>query len=531
MSIPAAWLNVNGSYGLNVAETPDYPGLADLLHEMDRLGVAQAVAWNKSAVPHAPGGNRRLLDALAACPGARDRIIPAFAVAPAMCYERGAMDELVRAVRDGGIRVLRALPKTLFYDLRNLDSVLEPLVPYKPAVLLSVNEWDGPAALLELAAHFPALTFILTDAMWQHLDAVFACLRRRPNIWTDTSWIHVQGALDLLVRTFGPERVVFGMGPRSHAGAAMAGLARSGLDPAALAAVAYGTMARRLGLKDPPPAGGPAGKGPDAYWTRLLRGERIGPPLLDAHAHLGASSRWILEESDIARTVRQLLERMDRLGVEQTIVFPGSNPLADDVVAGNAALESVTHPHHDRLKGMVSFHPAYAGALAARLDDWFARDFFVGFKILCSYWNVPIEDSVFIPAWDYASRHRLPILIHTWGGSYDSPGRVAAVAQRYPEAMFLLGHSGGNDAGRAEAEAAARELDNVYLEWCGSFCSARRWEDTIRAVGPRKIVFGTDSVYHNIDWELGRLLSLDVEDETLNPILGETMRGILRRRR
>lgn len=34
------WLNANGAIGLNVAETPDYPQIADLLYDMDRLGIA-----------------------------------------------------------------------------------------------------------------------------------------------------------------------------------------------------------------------------------------------------------------------------------------------------------------------------------------------------------------------------------------------------------------------------------------------------------------------------------------------------------
>ena len=54
------WLNANGAIGLNVAETHDYPGISDLLYDMDRLGIAQAVVWNKSAIPHARGGNHRL---------------------------------------------------------------------------------------------------------------------------------------------------------------------------------------------------------------------------------------------------------------------------------------------------------------------------------------------------------------------------------------------------------------------------------------------------------------------------------------
>ena len=133
--------------------------------------------------------------------------------------------------------------------------------------------------------------------------------------------------------------------------------------------------------------------------------------------------------------------------------------------------------------------------------------------------------------WEYANRRRLPILIHTWGGGYDSPALLKDIARKYPEASFLLGHTGGSDTGRAEAEALALENPNVYLEWCGSFCSSTLWEDTLKKVNPRQVVFGTDAVAHGIPWELGRLLSLDVPDKILVPILGANMRRILARRK
>lgn len=522
-------LNANGAIGLNVAETPDYRGIPDILREMDRLGIAQALVWNKSAIPHARGGNRRLLDALQADPAARDRIIPSLVVAPAMLYERGAMDDLVCALRETGLRALRALPRSLGYDLSCLEPLLERVAEFKPVLLVSANE--GLGGVLGLAERFPGMPIVVTSAMWPQMGWMFDAMRRRANIYAETSWIHSQGTVELLVREFGVSRVIFGMGPRSHAGAAIAGLARSGLAPAAIRRVARGNMAELLGFPPCDIRMRPAGKAPDSMWSRLLRGERLGIPLIDAHSHLGPSSRWIIEEGDTPRMMEQMLERMDRIGVEKNIVSLGSNPLADDVVKGNEFLEAVTGPHHGRLKGMISFHPAYAAALSAKLDEFFARDFFVGFKILCSYWNVPVTDPAFTPAWEYADRHRLPVLLHTWGGSYDAPRLLAGIARRYPEAIFILGHSGGDDAGRREAEALALENENVVLEWCGSFCSSRLWEDTIKTVGNRRIVFGTDAVFHSIDWELGRLLSLDVSDEALTPILGDNMRAILARRR
>jgi predicted TIM-barrel fold metal-dependent hydrolase len=76
----------------------------------------------------------------------------------------------------------------------------------------------------------------------------------------------------------------------------------------------------------------------------------------------------------------------------------------------------------------------------------------------------------------------------------------------------------------------ALEFPNVFLETCGSFCTTRRWEDTLKSVPVSQVVYGTDAAAHDIHWELGRILSLDVSEEVLVPILGQNMRRILARR-
>ena len=118
-----------------------------------------------------------------------------------------------------------------------------------------------------------------------------------------------------------------------------------------------------------------------------------------------------------------------------------------------------------------------------------------------------------------------------WDGRWDSPAMLKEVVKEYPHAIFLLGHSGGGDAGRAEAEELAAGNDNVYLEWCGSFCSSVPWEKTLAKVGSDKVVYGSDAYAHGMAWELGRLLSLDLPDKGIRPILGANMRRILAMRR
>ena len=166
-----------------------------------------------------------------------------------------------------------------------------------------------------------------------------------------------------------------------------------------------------------------------------------------------------------------------------------------------------------------------------RFDSFFSRPFFVGFKTLCDYWQVPVTDDRFHVMYQYAHDRRLPILIHTWDGPWDSPALLKDIVKQYPDAFFLLGHAGGGDGGRRQAVELARENPNVFLEFCGSFCSRIPWEQTFREVGPDQIVFGTDTTGHDAGWELGRYLSRDLPASMIRPALGANMRRILAARR
>ena len=46
------------------------------------------------------------------------------------------------------------------------------------------------------------------------------------------------------------------------------------------------------------------------------------------------------------------------------------------------------------------------------------------------------------------------------------------------------------------------------------------WKHTLEHVDYKRVLYGTDACLHDIGWEMGRLLSEDIEDEKLDAILG-----------
>jgi len=294
--------------------------------------------------------------------------------------------------------------------------------------------------------------------------------------------------------------------------------------------VAHDNLTRLLGLNNLAPTGITPLSQPRAdkpLWNAYLRGEKLTIDVVDAHGHPTALSRWLREDSDPDAHAARVLGQMDRIGVD-LMCMADVRALFGDATAALDDSEARLSAFPGRFVGYVGFNPFQAERVTARFDDYFSRDYYVGFKLLNDYWGVPITDERFTPMWQYAHAHRLPILMHTWIGPNNDPAMLTEIAPEYSEASFILGHSGGTN--HRSAIALARDNPNVYLEWCGSFCSVQRWEEIIPQVGTDRVLFGSDAVPHSLDWELSRLLSLDLPDEQLVPMLGGNMRKILARR-
>lgn len=525
-----------GGIGCGARETPQYFKPADLLAHMDRLGVTHSLVYHAAARDHdTTRGNQRLLRELAECPEAHGRLFPALAVSPTQYWERGGIEALQAAMKTSATRALWAFPAALRYRIHQLEPVLEAVASLEPFVMVDIREVGDVEDIVRLAEAFPRMPIVCTQGMWGHLIPLMDLARRKPNIFIETSWLHVWGTIRDLTRHFGVERVVFGLGPKAHQGAAIAGLAHAQISEPERQAIAYDNLARLMGLPPSPPLAQPAparevSPPRGGYWADFLRGAPVSDGIIDAHGHLGAVHTWALAEHDIDEQIRQILPRMDRLGIA-TMVISGLDALFSDPVEGNRLLADHLRPHGERFKAYCTFNPIYADRLVPQMERFLADPVFVGFKLLCDYWAVPVTDARLTPMWEYAHAHRLPILLHTWEGPYNSPRLLTDIVARYSEAIFLLGHSGGGNAGRAEAEQLANANPNVYLEWCGSFCCSTPWEETLARVHSRQVVFGTDGVCHDLSWELGRLLSLNVPDATIKPILSDNMRRVLALRR
>lgn len=543
------YINLNGKYGLGAYERPDFATLSDLLKHMDRLGIWQTVVWHSNARDlHPVFGNRFLLEDMKNTPGAIERVIPAMAVNPSMLVAQGEMEWLEECMSDAIAPCLIIFPKTNRYRIMEYDRLLERLRKYKPIVLMDVAELVGSGNpeehaedmedLIRLAHEFPEMSFVIKQVMWWQYSKMFRVLSKTNNIYMDTSWLHTRDAIRLVCEHIGSGRLLFGVGFKSHGGAALAGLSYADICQEEKDAIASDNFIALI--KDP------AQKARilqnrrevqhqihNSYWDDFMAEKGVRDTLvIDAHSHIGPFNRsWYLAEHEIEGQIGQLERDMKRLGIKKIISQP-ETALFGQPIEGNRMVEREIKELNTSFRGNLFFNPHYSSEYTEELlDDFFRGGYFCGFKLLPEYLGVDIADERYRLALEYANKHRQHILFHTWEGKYGTALQVAKVAVSYPEATFLLGHTGGGTVGRRQCEEIAQDscYDNCVFEFSGSFTTEICWEETLKKIDYRRVVFGTDTIVHDMAWEMGRLLSLDIPKEWLRAILGENMQRILDR--
>jgi predicted TIM-barrel fold metal-dependent hydrolase len=536
------YFNVNGGIGVGCYKNSDYRTAADLLAEMDRLGITQSLAYHVEASDvHPSVGNESILREIRETSGAAGRIFPVFSVSPNMTFVRHEMAQVEDCLARGDVGFLELFPITHRYRLLEIERVLHCFYRYRPVVMIGIGEMNQSIEMPDLATlanKFPEMKFVVKKFMWGQMSCVVDVMYRAENVYADISWLHSRDAIRMMCEQFSYKRLLFGLGFKSHGGAALSALLYAEISQQARDAIAYDNLlslvdnvflrecmyASRARLEP---------KVRNSYWKPFINVQPLPSPVIDAHAHLGpAGGGWYMPSNRLEDHVDILLKDCRQFGLEMTI-NSSVHALNGDSAANNLAVEKTVGNHKNKIKGYLALNPKYAGDFTeAIIDDFFSRDYFVGMKFLPAYHKTVTQAPEYAAFLRYANKHRLPVLIHTWEGNWGTAKEAAETARKYPDAVIIFGHTGGGSQGRRECEEIAQSpgYDNCVFDFCGSFCTDIEWPDTLKKIDYRRVVFGSDSYIHELAWELGRLLSLDIPDEVLKAILADNMRRILNRR-
>ncbi len=230
-------------------------------------------------------------------------------------------------------------------------------------------------------------------------------------------------------------------------------------------------------------------------------------PVYDMHAHMGPFNGIYMPRNDPASMVHSA----EHAGVKLVVFSHHAALLCPDI--GNAASIEAVRRFPERLRAYCLINPNYPEIIRRDLETYDQyQDVYIGLKYLADYHQYAISDERYQPAWGMANERGLPVLMHTWGGSrFDGAGEVRKVAERYPNAKILMGHSCHDDWDGAIG--VVKDFPNVYFELCAVMDERGILERFVEACGSERILFGTDLPWFNEHYYIGAVLGAGITDD------------------
>ena len=228
------------------------PSAADLLAEMDRLGVERALVRHALMSEQSPAvGNPALAEAIADQP----RLVGSWAILPPQTDELPPAPQFFAEMAATNVRALWAFPEQHRYLLDRLtfggflDEVAERRIPlFIPRDAGGPRPSDTWRLLLNLLEQYPALTLVLAHhGPWGEDRFFRPFLDHYPRFYLDISRYELDGGLRELVARYGPERLLYGSHfPEHSMGGPRLMLARAEIGEAARRAIAGENLERLL---------------------------------------------------------------------------------------------------------------------------------------------------------------------------------------------------------------------------------------------------------------------------------------------
>ena len=254
-------------------------------------------------------------------------------------------------------------------------------------------------------------------------------------------------------------------------------------------------------------------------WETVRNGELLQETLIvDCHAHLGP---WYNFHIPGDPWEEGILAAMDTCGIDQVILSP-MVAIGPDAVLGNEFAREAAGRFPGRVYAYCTVNPNYPEEeMLGELERCFENSAFRAIKIHPATHDYAADGPNYRLAWDFANQHHLPVLVHTWGGDPKcGPLLFENLGREYPNARILLGHCGASIQGIRESLQVAERTENLILDLTKSFMHQGLLEEMVRAVGPDRVLFGTDIPFIDCRPQIGYVASGKISDAAKERIFG-----------
>lgn len=253
--------------------------------------------------------------------------------------------------------------------------------------------------------------------------------------------------------------------------------------------------------------------------TRKLGVTAQGQFVLDAHNHLGFAGQL----EDRVFLAEDLVAHMDDAGVARACIFPFYSFRDWEESIGYILEAAQRYP--DRLVPFGMVNPWRRNEVEA-LEPLLRDGKLKGLK-LHPYGHGYNLDMYHLtdPIFAMCGKYGIPIVSHGLGDNpWTSVWGFAAMAERFPNVPLVMFHAGHMWA-VWQAIAAAKRYPNLYL---GTTClTTREVRDVYENVGPKKMIFESDTPWGDFRVELVKVRTAVANEEDRRAIFGGNLARLL----
>lgn len=237
--------------------------------------------------------------------------------------------------------------------------------------------------------------------------------------------------------------------------------------------------------------------------------------IIDCHAHWG--SVW--EERDHGNPSK-FLECIDRHKITATYLMGYLNLMRQDLSPqDNDTLAKLARQAPKRLFPLATTWPQLGEGAILEVVRCLEELKVTGLKFHPWLQGFSLTDPTFAKICGMAGEFKAPIFFHDGTPCYSLPEQIGALAHRFPNTRFVLGHGGLLWTWRSAILAAQRA--NVWICLCGPH--TRGIEMICERVPPDRILWGSDwgpSFTDDIEYRLNLFLRTKVPRKLQEQILG-----------
>ena len=254
--------------------------------------------------------------------------------------------------------------------------------------------------------------------------------------------------------------------------------------------------------------------------ANVLEGKPFeGVYIFDIHAHINQTSDFqMLDTAPV-----QVADTMKKLGISGGCVSSILSIHADCALGNQFVLDAV-NDFPGLLYGYVTVSPYHN---QVDLDSYFNHPGIKGIKVHAAFHRASIDDPRYDPFFEYADRHSLPVLFHTW--EIVDIIHVAKIAARYPNANFIIGH-GAMRLWEVKREVidAVQKYGNVFADTTISVAYDGAVEYAAKKLGADRLCYGSDLPFYDCRHVVGKVATSKLSDADKEKILGENARRLLK---